>query len=77
MFLFLWHVKGDLIEKIRVTAEISVKIKTPSFPHSVCCRTISDWSQGGREPWRSHWIPQGQEEYTVDIWTPAFVTVEE
>ena len=58
IFFILWHVTGDLIEKIRVTAEISVKFKTPSFPHSVCCRAISDWSQGGSDGWQSHCLPK-------------------
>ena len=58
IFLFLWHVTGDLIEKIRVTPEISVKFKTPSFPHSVCCRAIFDWSQRGSDGWQSHCLPK-------------------
>ena len=58
IFFILWHVTGDLIEKIRVTAEISVKFKTPSFPHSVSCRASSDWSQGGSEGWQRHCLPK-------------------
>ena len=55
--LSLWHVTRDLIEKIRPTAEISVKFKTSSFPHSVCCRARSDWSQGGSDGWQRHCLP--------------------